>query len=73
MAKSKSKPVEVWPAWDGPNRLDYLPKYLRALYDQARALFTADNIEAAADALNLPDRFDLIGRLRRAVYYYSDL
>lgn len=70
MAKSKTKPVELWPAWESPNRLDYLPKYPRALYDQARALFTADNIEAASDALNPPDGFDLIGRLRRAVYHY---
>jgi hypothetical protein len=70
MAKSKTKPVELWPAWESPNRLDYLPKYPRALYDQAGALFTADNIEAASDALNPPDGFDLIGRLRRAVYYY---
>jgi hypothetical protein len=70
MAKSKTKPVELWPAWESPNRLDYLPRYPRALYDQARALFTADNIEAASDALNPPDGFDLIGRLRRAVYHY---
>ena len=70
MAKSKTKPVELWPPWESPDRLDYLPKYPRALYDQAGAQFTADNIEAAADALNPPDGFDLIGRLRRAVYYY---
>jgi hypothetical protein len=66
----KKKPVELWPSWESPDRLDYLPKYPRALYDQARALFTADNIEAASDALNPPDGFDLIGQLQRATYHY---
>jgi hypothetical protein len=62
MSKTESKLVKLWPPFDGQ-----LP---RALYNQARANFTADNIEAARDCLNPPTGFDLIGRLRRALFHY---
>jgi hypothetical protein len=73
MAKPKTKPVELWPPWESPDRVKYPdlnePRS-RVFYDQARALFTEDNIEAAGGALNPPVGFDLVGRLRRAVYQY---
>jgi hypothetical protein len=70
MAKQESKPDDLWPAWDSPGRVNYWGDLARALYDEARGNFTEDNIKAAREALNPDPDFDLIGRLRRAVFHY---
>lgn len=67
----KAKSDELWPSYDSPNRIEYSVGPLkRADYEKAREAFTLDNITAAQEALKAQEDFDLVERLRRAVYLY---
>jgi hypothetical protein len=63
---------DLWPVWEDRGRVEYpdlipLPK---SYYDQAREVFTEENIEAIRKAFKIPHGFNLTERLRRAVYHY---
>jgi hypothetical protein len=73
MPKIKNKPVDLWPKWESPERLSYPDLYPlpQGVYEEASRGFTPDNLEAVENALApINPGFDLLGRLRRAVYHY---
>jgi hypothetical protein len=73
MPKNKKKPVDFWPKWDSPERLSYPDLYPlpQGVYEEASRRFTSDNLEAVENHLApINSGYDLLGRLRRAVYHY---
>jgi hypothetical protein len=68
----KKKPVELWPAYESPERIRYddRPELPEDVYKNAGRHFTREAFEQVKAALDPPKNFDLLKRLRRAVYDY---
>ena len=70
--RPKLKPVDLWPAYESPERIEYndRPELPEEDYRQAERYFTAATFDKVRTALDPPKNFDLLTRLRRATFDY---